>query len=1281
MPSFDKPDIEQLNKAVYQQRYAALARADVDLSTLSTWDPALPRDKRILVPIDVQAFVVAQSGGEPTVPIRGFAPDPEPFAGGTVRAPGVHLHWAMPDSLLVGKESADHTRLDLPPLPDRWVVVRALLPIGVSRALTTGWVIDAVTGTVESLATFSGTFAPAPADAVRFEPLDGGFGGSLLWTSSYEASSGRFAIHDRLDDLDKLKDVAPRGFHGAHAVYTVCGWWSQAAQDPLAASRGVGDLDRRLADLGWLVVHDADDAAAEADDPKITRWMDTIGFDRPSTDPPVEIMIGDTKQTLVYEGVQPNVALPVEKVSKVVVGRKQPSYSTLVHGAVLGVPVDGSSGKADDRPSPGELSIALGLDVDDVVAAFGADALGLGDDARASAERLVAAFAGSLLDRLSSADGLSELAEREHAEGFWSFVGPPVPGARPDRLRVQDSTAVNATTVGRKGRGAVKAESALSTTLVWNKFGKGMKKGVGGSTSRSLSEAPKPTTTAAAPSGRFVAKPAPRMYRPQPPLLALRGAKPSHRHHDDGLYDESGRLRCRYPAECVTAIKGVVEGTKILPTLGNGAIPAEVLTVVREAVLLDPYGYSWLAAAGQPPSLVGPAETRLKGEIARLFGTNAVYDPSGRAAVAPGAFGIKTGDNGASRARVDPWQSISNQTKTVAGQVAAEFARFSLVDGTPPSPIAVTTWRQPWIPMWLEWKVTLAGSDRMAGWSLDAVDLELPKAVPGATRTFTFVGRSPLNEGVGDALRHGIEEWLVAEQTRDAASPSRSQLSDTDEKALDALVDALAPVDLVSASLDGIREQLLGIGYLGQVERGPVEADGSTRPLASQLPTPLFGGVLTVEALRLVDTFGRTLEVPVKDVETTTTLAVTDAPTSIRLRPRVQHGARWLFRLVDPAYPTSSDPLAAPEAFVDQIEPGRAVNPVVGFLLPDHIDEALEFFDVTGTPLGQLMHDEITGGVLWEPAPGRPLPPDAGPLDGLDAHTELGGRLANGVVQADVDARAGVTPPESSALSAMLRCIDTTLWSVDTFAALGSPTVAGLVGRPIAVVRATIRLELPNDLDEVSIAHAGGADARKAAFDRMNEELFPFRLGDLNRSDDSLLGFFVDDDYRHLHVVDRVVMSSALESGRHRGFLGLLGDRPEADPLDHPYLVAEDTLWLRPGQTVRLTLLMLPAGKVTLTSGVLPRKAIALAEDWVSAGLLKLMPSLRVGPVLLDPSEVRLPLVNLLGDRQTFTRRTGPLTWRDDPILAASQAALLPRLPHEVQEGWIRVTPDESAGQ
>jgi hypothetical protein len=128
-------------------------------------------------------------------------------------------------------------------------------------------------------------------------------------------------------------------------------------------------------------------------------------------------------------------------------------------------------------------------------------------------------------------------------------------------------------------------------------------------------------------------------------------------------------------------------------------------------------------------------------------------------------------------------------------------------------------------------------------------------------------------------------------------------------------------------------------------------------------------------------------------------------------------------------------------------------------------------------------------------------------------------------------------------------------------------------------------------------------------------------------------------------------------------------------PITNPYIAAEDELRLHPGQTATLTLLMHPAGRVHLTSGVLPRKALALQKDWVAPGLAVMAPSARVGPVLVDPATIALPLISVFPKKQVFTRRDSPLTWKDDPIVAATQTALLPDLPHEVQEGYIRIAP------
>ena len=301
---------------------------------------------------------------------------------------------------------------------------------------------------------------------------------------------------------------------------------------------------------------------------------------------------------------------------------------------------------------------------------------------------------------------------------------------------------------------------------------------------------------------------------------------------------------------------------------------------------------------------------------------------------------------------------------------------------------------------------------------------------------------------------------------------------------------------------------------------------------------------------------------------------------------------------MDPGYALADDPAAAPEAYVDQLHAPLAVTPISGFLLPDHIDEALEIFDRDGNPLGQVQHDSVTTAVTWETAPGRPLPPDAGPLADIPAHAQHAALLAAGLIEADVSARHGDAPPTASSLSALLRAIDSTLWAVDTYAAIGSPTIAGLVGRPIAVVRLVVTLETPDDLDEVTVTAAGGADARRGAFAELDEQLFPLRVGELGRSDDWRPRIL---RRRRLHGIPCRRPGRGVRrvgSGPHTGHLGLLGRRRKPDPIDHPYLVLEDTLLLRPGHPVRLTVLMLPAGKMHLTSGILPRKPLS----WPTTG-------------------------------------------------------------------------------
>lgn len=1271
------PDPDRIARAMVGPLWSALVRTDSDLKTVGTWDTRLIRHPRLLVPIDVQALYVAPSSAERFVrlPFALTTPDgekpepmPEPFAKGAPRAPGVHLHWALPDSLLSGelKEVAagSRNRLGLSALPDRWTVFRIAVPRrGGERATVKGWVIEADTTRVVPLESWPNVPASVKptGKTVAPEELAGSVGGTLNWTGIYDAVANRFSFHDPLTDL---AETTGGGALNNTGTYVVGGWWSKAELDPLDSARSTASFYDRLEQFGWKLASDREGGGKLPGEAVVVQSKrESIGLksgDRYMASPAASRSGGKPS---VAEPYEPGRSIFAEKGRRTVRARPRHLFSTLLHGQIHGVPLGGRVVIADLRPDPKATGIAIGLHGDDVAAALASESLGITDaTARRDTERILSAFTGQRLEELGSLDGVADIEEHEHAAEFESRSGGP---GGTDRVRIGGESGP--LPAGRGARSALaKARPKTggvtdSPKVVFGTGGRGelMAKTTSDQRAEIGAWTEQKTTSSRPPEqSRLVQRSAPRYFRPLEPIVAVRNALRSLRHRRDGRFSPDRKMVCRWPTQVPTRIEGVVDAARLLPAIAAGGIPPEVLSLLRTSLVLDPYIMPWLAeqSAKQTGAPQAQAEARLKAEAALRYGAKAAY--SGVLQV-----GEKTG-GGALR--------LNGLATT------EQFRRFSLVAGVDASPVAVTNWIQPWVPLWLEWEVELIASDRLDGMHLETVDFEpekpewLPDAEPRTLR-----GRSVLNTGTAKTLAAAIDAWMVAETARDADNAGEADDATADKLA--DIADKIEDLDVLSASLESLQEQLLGLplGDYGVLNSRQGDTATLDKPVPIDVPQLLVNGALRLTRARIIDAFGRTLDLPVERTRVPQRCAIPGRPAgTLRLAPRLTRPARWLFRLVDPGNLTSE----SPEATIDQIEPAAMVNPLAGFMLPDHIDEALEFFDAAGNPLGQLMHEPFGGGVAWEIAPGRPGPSDAGPHFELGPQQQALGFLASNLMAVDAAARKGdsATPGMESALSALLRAIDTTLWTVDTFSNLGTSHIAGLVGRPIAVVRATLRLDIDDDLDELDLSDGTLHEAREATYRDLADRAFPVRIGELTRSDDGLLGFFVDDDYSRFHVVDKAVRDGALESGRNRGHLSQKGSIPQVPavrPILHPYLMAEDELTVHPGQVLRLTLLMHPAGKVHLTSGLLPRKALMLARDWTFPGLSVMAPSARIGPVLIEPGEVRLPKISSFPRNQIWTRRDSPVTWRDDPILAATQTALLPELPSEVQEGYIRVGP------
>jgi hypothetical protein len=1333
--SMRSPDA--IREILRSKRFLAADRAGLVLEEIATWDPDLLREHRLLVPIDVQALYVAPGSDEPMVRLpmliagrNGLTAEdiaagmPEPFADGEPRAPGVHLHWAMPDALLRGtleeRAAGASNRLALPALPDRWVVLRILLPRGGTDPALTGWVLEADRAVAVPISAWTeGGSASREAEPMGApldrEELTGTVGGAVSWSAVYDAVLNRFAFHDPLDDVARL---APDGADEDSAAYLVAGWWSDPQHDPLDRARSTDSLHELLERLRWRLLYEWGDerwaARQEQAQAELRRALGLTSSDRWSsrrTSTPVAPRASSTgtkpfvpmdKLFVEQPTLAASSAFATEAIQRYVASPWH-LRSTLLHGAIYGVPVRGTS-KLDRRPAPNALAVALGEHDDDLLAAFGS-AVGASAEQRRATERLIGAFTAQKLNRLASADGIVELEEHEHAAGFSS---QPAGSAGTDRYlqRVQTGgvggldlgrgAARKKAAAGAKVRSAPAprharpgaadaphAAAARGTTI----FSAAHKPALVRATEAMINDIARSRVgdVLAPTEARVVDRPAPRFTFPDDPMVGIRGAARSLRHGNDGRGSADGKLTCRWPTHVITEISGIIAQDRFIRSVGSGAVPREILTLAREVLLHDPYHDEWIAAAVAPSTAARAAILRrLKAESVLRFGHDGTYDG------ATIAFNPEMPRTAPARRR----PGVAAAARMVPGvreqqlRIADEIRKFSLYKGADPDLVGVTTWAQPWVPLWLEWEVRVEGLDpaTLDAWHLGGVDLE--RIRPGIDGdTVTVRGRSLLTAGGAGTLASAVEDFLTAEDARD--DEGAGLVDDEVQEALGTLSAAVRHLDVVTAALDGIRTQLLGFAFADGVHRPPNGA-GTAPPAPQAPPHALLAGCVSLTRARLLDAFGRTLEVPLGQVATPARASVDDRPGALAVAPRLLRPARWLFRFVDARTPVGAEGV---EARIDQIEPELQVSPVAGFVMPDHLDESLELFGADGAPIGELLHEPVSGGVMWEIAAGREGLADAGPLYGLAPAQLALGSFAAGLVTADARARHGATiDPDSgdeSALSALLRAIDTTLWSVDTFASLGSEHVAGLVGRPVAVVRAQLRLEL-RPSDDVDLSDPQRAAEWQAAARAAARYAFPVRIGEITRSDDGVLGFFVDDDYSRFRLVDKAIAGAASEAGRSRGQLALYthaGERPDTKAITHSYVHGTDdadTLHLHVGQTVTLTLLMHPAGKASLSSGVLPRKALALARDWVGPGLGAIAPSLRTGPVLvetdLDPSgEVRLPKVSVFGKDQNFLWRDTPATWRTDAILAATQTALLPDTPAEFREGWIRVAPESGS--
>ena len=694
-----------------------------------------------------------------------------------------------------------------------------------------------------------------------------------------------------------------------------------------------------------------------------------------------------------------------------------------------------------------------------------------------------------------------------------------------------------------------------------------------------------------------VSRSRPRLWHALDPTLVVRGGGRSPKHGGDGRYDPLGYLRCRIVGETVNAF-GVSGGD---PGTGADVLPATPL-----AGLPAEYG-------------VPAAATDLLVELAAL-------DPGSAPDL---AAATATDPSPVAAARAAWWASFDPAVPAESTLTGAS------VVGTLPSPVGMTPPTRPWAPLHLEWRASYRPSPRGAhDWVLGDVDYQLPDAVtvPPADPAHPLQGRVLLSAAPALALDG-------------AAGPTGTGRPGGGDA-------GLAAQDLLSGELSAVAEQLRG-DDLGAV------VDGITGSGSGDLPpgprpsgfVALRAGFLEPQALRLVDGFGQVVELMTaaggRTVLYGSTLAVPGADGVAALRPRFTAPAQVLLRFAD-----------ATGALRDA---DGGASPVCGYVVPSMVDATLEFFDSNGTGYGRLRPDPVRG-TAWEEDPGRAATLGSAPSAALP--NPFVGAIADRLLAADVAAAVGGGSPGSvdaagglvgtTALSSLLRVLDTTRWTVDLGGRSGDEHLSLLLGNPIAVVRAYLLIEVH--------------DPRKPAENETTS--VAVKLGTLGHLDDGLLGYVVADDYDRLMVVDPAVaqLAPGLPTGSGPS------SPPGADPLTNPYVDTSGVFYVNPGVPVTLTMLMTPGSDVHVTVGLLPQKAVGMVREWTAPALSRLSPALRRGPVLRDATTTRLPLPADIRAVWTWHRRPSPSEWAQDTVVASTVDATLPDEPALVSDGWLQAT-------
>ena len=352
--------------------------------------------------------------------------------------------------------------------------------------------------------------------------------------------------------------------------------------------------------------------------------------------------------------------------------------------------------------------------------------------------------------------------------------------------------------------------------------------------------------------------------------------------------------------------------------------------------------------------------------------------------------------------------------------------------------------------------------------------------------------------------------------------------------------------------------------------------------LSGDIFNPIRSGGMNIDQLWLVDSYGRHFEVIASDagqVDLVPTTRMTPPDPSANyqfvLSPRLAQHARLNFHWL------AAD---APSEIEMTTKPAR--NPVCGWIVPNNLDSTLSIYDQQGKTLGSL---DRSGN--WRSAPGGFGIADVASISNSHLRKLIQYLVAQG----------------ESFQQQFISTLDNSLATIDPEGFAQHSSLALLIGRPMAVVRATFNLEVKGLPVCDPTVRIEDVDQEVPTYG-YTEVKIPIRLGDYQQLNDGLVGYWretpvgSDGDYEYEGNIFYAPQSSLVDDN-------LIQTEKEG-------LVYFEQTVDAPPQGV--TMLIDPRGTIHTTCGFLPNRELVLPSENYTPALQSMEVNFLATPMLCD---------------------------------------------------------------